>query len=365
LNGLRFFSAFAVIFEHVRGSAAANAHVPVSTSRLRILDFGWLGVDMFFVLSGFLIVTLILRERRQTGRISLKNFYARRSLRIFPIYYLLIAAALCFYALISPWLPNGLRYYAWTFPVLATYTQDIIMVPLGVFNPTWSLAIEEQFYLIWPAIEKAVSRTGKWLLFGLFLLANQLVNFGFAKNLISQIYGTESATRLPLYLITFTPVLMGVLLAHVLNSRPTFSVLFAVFGNKFAAMVVVFLLVACIQFFPEDLQGLPRLITHFLMGLLICSLVVFPDNLLRPLLDHSVAAKLGAISYGIYLYHLIVLSIVSAVLARLGLTSPNVLLLTALTTGFTILIAGASYRFIEIPFLMMKVRFARQPAHVL
>src|SRR5271168_3370525 len=110
LNGLRFISAVAVIKEHVL------LHV----GGLKIFSYGWLGVDMFFVLSGFLIVTLLIREKQKSGRVDLKNFYVRRTLRIFPIYYLLIASVFLFYLAISPRFPNGLKFYAWTFPVLVT-----------------------------------------------------------------------------------------------------------------------------------------------------------------------------------------------------------------------------------------------------
>ncbi|MGB2610895.1 MAG: acyltransferase, partial [Isosphaeraceae bacterium] len=88
LNGVRGLCILSVLWHHAPGGLHAL-----------ILERGFLGVDMFFVLSGFLIVTLLLRERDRTGSISLKKFYARRTLRIFPIYYLVLFTLLLFYLL--------------------------------------------------------------------------------------------------------------------------------------------------------------------------------------------------------------------------------------------------------------------------
>ena len=181
------------------------------------LEFGGLGVDLFFVISGFLIVTLLIRERERRGTMSLRKFYARRTLRIFPIYYLMIFAVFFFYLAISPWRQNSLRFYLLAFPVLLTYTQDVIAVPLGSFFHCWSLAMEEQFYLLWPTIEKFIIPPVRWVILGAMLLLNQGVNFGLFDGLLTQIYGTSP--KMQVYTATFTPILLGVLLAYLLHGR--------------------------------------------------------------------------------------------------------------------------------------------------
>jgi peptidoglycan/LPS O-acetylase OafA/YrhL len=105
----------------------------------------------------------MMRERDRTGNIKIAAFYARRTLRIFPIYYGLVLTVLLFYFAISPWRPNGWQYYSGAALVLLTYTQDIIPTNIGLFFHTWSLAMEEQFYLFWPTIEGFVSPLKRWL----------------------------------------------------------------------------------------------------------------------------------------------------------------------------------------------------------
>ena len=118
------------------------------------MRWGWTAVDLFFVISGYLITTILLRGRSTPG--ALANFYARRSLRIWPIYYLALAAFLVANALIGhPYPTDGLPYYL-------TYTQNVPRYWGGVVPPfckafahCWSLSVEEQFYLIWPALSSS------------------------------------------------------------------------------------------------------------------------------------------------------------------------------------------------------------------
>ena len=131
--------------------------------------FGWTGVDLFFVLSGYLITTIILDHQGQRG--FLRNFYARRGLRIWPIYYIALFAVVA----TAPLVPrdrrpplNGLGYYV-------TYLQNITLYQLRpppefhiAFDHTWTLALEEQFYLIWPALI-ALASLALWDRWGLRL----------------------------------------------------------------------------------------------------------------------------------------------------------------------------------------------------
>jgi peptidoglycan/LPS O-acetylase OafA/YrhL len=112
LDGIRAICALAVLIENSQGAVGVF-----------FLRFGALGVDMFFVISGFLIVTLLLRERDKIGAVNLKGFYARRVLRIFPIYYLLIGLYLLCYLIVSPWKPRGLASYLPASWVLAQLRQ--------------------------------------------------------------------------------------------------------------------------------------------------------------------------------------------------------------------------------------------------
>jgi len=136
LDGLRFFSITAVVWYHSVGYLPG---VPFS-------GFGFLGVDLFFVISGFLIVTLLLRESEKHGTISLKAFYIRRTLRIFPLYYGFILFLACFYFFLNRDSEVGKAFLS-ELSIYLFYLGNFFPVSLAI---VWSLATEEQFYLLWP-----------------------------------------------------------------------------------------------------------------------------------------------------------------------------------------------------------------------
>src|SRR6266576_5661642 len=137
LDGLRGVSILAVMFVHGRLFAVGQG--------------GFLGVDIFFVLSGFLITSLLLEEWTQNGRVSFRNFYIRRGLRLLPPLLLLIALCLIQVAVFPP--PEGIAHGVKSVLVALCYLTN--WMPNAVYPPlvhTWSLAIEEQFYIVWPVL---------------------------------------------------------------------------------------------------------------------------------------------------------------------------------------------------------------------
>lgn len=142
LNGLRGLSILLVLYGHVERTDGFP--LPLSTSLWG--DLGYLGVKVFFVISGFLITGLLLDEHAQHGRISLRRFYARRTLRIFPAFYsfIVVAALLSMYNVITlPWQD---------LIIAATYIKNLTYGQSWYVEHTWSLAVEEQFYLLWPML---------------------------------------------------------------------------------------------------------------------------------------------------------------------------------------------------------------------
>lgn len=347
LNGVRCICCLAVIKEHVKWEVPGP----------RLLGAGWLGVDLFFVISGFLIVTLLLRERDRRGSVSLRNFYARRSLRIFPIYYLLILAVFSAYLAAAAWHPNGLRYYLPALPILLTYTLDVIPVAAGSFFHCWSLAAEEQFYLLWPAVERFAGRGMRWAVLAALLLLNQAVNFGLFDGLIVRVYGGPGALQLQIYMITFTPILLGVLLAYLLHGRATFGALYRLVGHRWSPFVFLAGLVAVCDLAPHLAEGWARLAIHVLFMLMLASLVVREDHFARPILTLGPIARIGAISYGMYLYHVWIINFLGLAWrhARLGPVPDAVMFLLA--TALTVAAAEVSFRLIEQPLLGLKGRF--------
>lgn len=339
INGLRAICALVVVKEHVLW------RLPLP----QLFEWGYLGVDMFFVISGFLIVTLLLRERAAHRRIDLRAFYLRRTLRIFPIYYLVIFliafVALATYGHSS----KSWELYKWSIPVFLIYGQDLIPISLGWMFHTWSLAMEEQFYLVWPAVEKYLK--ANWIVPLLVVLIglNQACNFGLFGDAIQAVYGAGDARNRPVFLITFTPILLGVLAAHGMHHPATGLWLTAALRARGTPLVLLLLMVAVCEMVPQ-LQGFPRFLIHLLFCALLLSLVVAPRHVLSPLLDSRPLAALGRISYGIYLYHVFVLAAVEKVLeSRQWHLAPFAMFL--IVGGVSIGLAAVSFRFLERPIM--------------
>lgn len=147
LDGLRAISIVMVVLGHMTGTAG----LPV-----RWLPFAWggLGVTVFFVISGYLITSLLLKEQERTGSISLRMFYFRRTLRIFPAMYVLVAIVVILGAtgvLAGPGEAERVQLREADVVAAATYTMNFRVEHSWWLAHTWSLAVEEQFYLLWPA----------------------------------------------------------------------------------------------------------------------------------------------------------------------------------------------------------------------
>jgi peptidoglycan/LPS O-acetylase OafA/YrhL len=348
LDGVRCFCTLAVLWHH--------SNYPTFP---QILTRGFLGVDMFFVLSGFLIATLLLREQSTVGKISLRKFYARRALRIFPIYYGILLFLTLFYFLFKPQSDTAIVFFS-TLPFYLTFTSNWSIVQATGLGVNWSLAMEEQFYLVWPAIEKMLRKRIVYVVLGGLLLINQLMNFGVLDGLFISLYRSPEAIHL--LDTTFTPICLGVGLAHLLHRSRSFTVAFRGLGHRYTPIVLLVGLLGVMQLSPDDISGGPRLLIHLLMTLWLGSLVVREDHVLQPLLQAPPIARIGKISYGMYLYHLWAFAIATGIVRFLqdqgGLSVPLPLFVTG--TLVTLLIAELSYRFYETPFLRWKANFGGQ-----
>jgi peptidoglycan/LPS O-acetylase OafA/YrhL len=342
LDGLRALSIIAVVWHH-------TYEVPTgwpATQR------GFLGVDLFFVISGFLIVTLLLRERARRGEISLKNFYVRRLLRIAPVYYgLLLGLAAGFLTVMrhSPMRDGFFSDLPWALVYLSNWVGLTTFLEI-----TWSLSAEEQFYLLWPPIERFGRRLAIPIL-AVLLLVSQVIHFRLAEG-VMQSLGFAPHEPEMLRQTGFTPIMLGVLLAHALHQPRAYAILRPLLAPR-AVSVVALLMVVTIASVPvADITGLPRLAIHLAMTILVGSAVVREDHLLMPLLRLRPLVSVGVLSYGMYLFHMLGRHVVASVLARLGTSSPSLLFIGTLTV--TIAVAAASYALYERRFLALKERFS-------
>lgn len=312
---------------------------------------GYLGVDMFFVLSGFLIVTLLLRERDTTQTISLPKFYARRAFRIFPIYYAVMLFMVLVLTFVKPDAKMAAPFFS-ELPYYLTYTANWIKATTFL-SVVWSLAAEEQFYFIWPPIEKYF----KPFVIPILIVAiaiNQLINFQLLNRFIWDMFEVRWID-LPILQATFTPILLGVLLAHILHSQSGFARAWKVLGHKWMPIVFVAAVFLISNRNVWDISGWPRLTIQLSMFLLLGSCVIRDDNILRPVLTLTWVKRIGAISYGMYLFHMFARHGAEFLLVRSPVRFPGDLFILCLL--FTYVISDLSFRYYEQPFLRIKKRF--------
>jgi peptidoglycan/LPS O-acetylase OafA/YrhL len=333
LDGLRCFSILAVIWHH-------SPHPRDVTPLTR----GFLGVDLFFVLSGFLITTLLLRERERTGTVSLRGFYARRALRIFPLYYAVLVALVVVVVTLGSGSTTA-RQFLPVVPWYLTYTSNWGPYE-SLFAHAWSLATEEQFYLLWPPVLWVLGFVPAAVLLGVFLLANQLLDAGAFGP------GTLDFAR---RMAPFSAIALGVALGMALHRPRGFALVWSLLGRRFAALVPLAALLA-LTFVPGDIGGLPRLAIHASMTALVAAVVVREDHGLRGPLRVPLIVHMGVVSYGMYLLHQPCLVLTGKLLQRAGVDSLPVFFL--LGTMFTVLAATASFRWFESFFLRQKRKLA-------
>ncbi|TWD82407.1 peptidoglycan/LPS O-acetylase OafA/YrhL [Kribbella amoyensis] len=316
LDGLRAVSVLAVIWQHTAGFNDGRG-LPAR---------GYLGVDCFFVISGFLITTLLLRERAATGRISLRDFYLRRALRIFPIYYAVLAVYAVLVLAMTRHTRSG-QEFLHNLPAFATYTSNWF-VGRGdsvTFYFAWSLATEEQFYLFWPPLLILLlgwvfgrGRWASWAHLPLISLAGLL-----ALDIAAHLNGWTVLASLA------APILLGAAAAVILHHPIGYRRSAEVFGAPWTAPVLAAVTLAAIQ------VELPDAFVFLLLAYLLVACVVREDTGLHRLLTWRPLVVLGTISYGVYLMHMLAANLVRPVLGhRFGVD------VFAVTVP---LVAGAAY----------------------
>lgn len=351
LDALRFFAFFAVfVFHTVRYSVdhLVQHGVPqwAAQSGLALITAGMYGVDLFFVLSAYLITELLLREKDARGALNVRAFYMRRLLRIWPLYYFFIALVV-----LIPFLnPNhtfGLRYTLAFLILMSNWSLIVWGRPYSVAGPLWSVAVEEQFYLFWPPLVARLSR--RQILFAAVTMIG-VANFARAVAVATRV------SRENWWLNTFAhldSIAAGILLAVLLGGR-RFSLKYGSRMMLISAALSCLIARAHFEVFTGRLPVVGTLIGDPAVALACASLLLgFIYLPLRSL----VLQYLGKISYGLYVYHVTALWIFDKLLFK-GQTGPaHAFMRFGCALGLTIAISAMSYRLLEKPFLNLKRRF--------
>lgn len=323
LDGLRAFGVLAVVWHHT-------------------VARGWGGVSLFFSLSGFLIATRLIRARR-LGRLSVRDFYGRTARRILPLYFAVLALYFVMVLALERDQVARAQFFE-NLPAFATFTANWFVDldhPRVIFYFVWSLSAQVQFYLLWPWIERGCrgAVAAGWAL--ALLVVSQAIAVG---------AGDVAREHLWLRVLSGMPagIMVGVLLAHALHAPRTFAVARRICGARGSGVVAVGVVLA-VGWFPEWGGAWHDLLAAGSYALLIATCVLREDHDWARVLSGSVIARVGAVSYGIYLLHMLAVNVV-----RRGEAWGNVqsvYLEFALGAALAIGLALASHRFWERRFL--------------
>lgn len=352
LDGLRCLSILGVIWQHTGGQFGGPW-----TNRLP--GRGYMGVELFFVISGFLITTLLLREKDSYGEVSLKNFYARRTLRIFPLYFTVLALYVVIiyfterHSEAAQQFFHNLRFFAtYTSNIFVDLKRDQDGNARTIFIFAWSLATEEQFYLAWPsAVRFSKGLRPLWIV-GAVIAIDQVMRFHLADSWIA---GDSRTYRV--CTSVSTAICLGVLTAYLLNQRASFEKAWRILGNRWASVAALVLLLGVLAIPNTDGVAWWRLTAQISMALLVVSCVIREDHWLAPLFTNRLAQSIGAVSYGIYMLHMLAIHTSDRVLARFHLHDSLCRFAVGGLAAYGV--ALLSYNWYESYFLRLKSRWSR------
>ena len=391
LNGLRFFAALAVIITHIEllklflgyegiwinheWLSHQVALIPVLKGEIHWLspfvsNSGAIGVVFFFVLSGFLITYLLFVENEVQKQISIKAFYIRRILRIWPLYYWLVILGFVILPLFPlfdvPDQAVNLTKYYW--PNLLFFIFFVPNVAFSMFTHAvpnvgqlWSIGVEEQFYLIWPwIVRKSKSFIRTMISFTLALLLIKAAFLIYAQG--NDAEWVRSVKKF-LAMSKLESMSIGGIGAWILYSKKQHLLNFIY--NPIVLLLAILGIPTLIYITPLSLQNVVYLAYS------VCSVIIilnFSGNAkLKGVFENSVLDFLGKISFGIYMYHMLVVALVlnlsrdyfglgyipEGALRREVTLGENLLIYT-LVIGITILLASLSYLYFEKRFIKMK-----------
>lgn len=345
LDGLRAFAVFLVLLSHGLNTAGGPAILKA------FAGFGGLGVQLFFILSGYLITGILLHAKNEQN--YFKNFYARRGLRIWPLYYAILAIAFLTMPFARAYSDHPNVHVS--FAVYVFYLQNIVYgharVP-AILGPTWSLAVEEQFYLVWPLLVRFVSK--------------------------------RALIRVCIFLILAVPVFRMFSLVDTWNTlcqldALAIGALFAcyrdslLYWKRFAGALLILLPAGVtMQLISGDgvLSALGIAKTILVYGSAALLLRTLDDSSwFAAVFRNRFLCYVGKVSYGVYLFNSTLFAALFALLkhsSKYRLFAAQHAVLAEIIQFFAgcalvIAVAGFSYRYFEKPFLNMKRFFIGSP----
>jgi peptidoglycan/LPS O-acetylase OafA/YrhL len=343
INGLRFIAIFLVLLEHFAPFIG------------RPIFAGFYGVDLFFVISGFLVTLVLLKTKEQKFRKNYFHFIGRRTLRIFPIYYLTILILWIINAPYIHYFLTSLLTYSFNYSIASTHLQ----MPM---SPFWSLCVEEQFYLFWPFIVLSLKNKPRILL----LITGIIIIIGYTQQVYSFIPSLTEYNYFSI-LTRMASLGLGALGAILLKEDLLPGKLLENKRVEYIALVLFPFVLAAIPYrFSMPVFGIFSL--YFVLK---CTTDGFSLNFINTFLTNKKVMNLGIISYGIYVFHMPInyyftkylfdpvwLNINYSSLGKFSkLEWHSWIIKFPLYSFLSIAVATLSFNYIETPILKLKERF--------
>lgn len=341
LDGLRGISILAVM--------AFNGH-------LLWLRGGFVGVDIFFVLSGFLITALLVQDFRRTSSIGLKNFYFRRALRLLPALFALMLFCIAYALFLQPEDKASvtLKGVLYTLFYVANWVQIPPYPPaIGALSHAWSLSVEEQFYIIFPllllVLLKLKSKPVVLVILCSLVTISMLLNIWFwhaETPFLRMYFGSDTRAN---------ELLIGCIAALVLSwgtFQPSNRLKWTFHSASLISLVGILISFFMARHFGAFVYNGGFTLISIGTAVLILDLVLFPSNLSR-CFEYAPLVWIGKISYGLYLWHFPIFEATRKLFE--GKMSPVFYEITGVVV--TLLVATVSYYFLEQPFLKLRRRY--------
>lgn len=360
LNELRAIAAFGVLVHHIELFKNRDQLASLFDYGIVKHFIGALGkncVYLFFVLSGFLITYLLLKEKEKNHQVQIKKFYLRRIYRIWPLYYLIIFISFVIIPLINQQIPvysSVNNYYSEIINDLANYSLTPLLLfllflpnfvlPLGYrvagASQTWSIGVEEQFYLIWPHIVSKFNYRSLLYIFSaitIVLAGLKLLPIPVVQKFLNV---------LPFEFMAVGAIGAVIYLYH--------SEIISKYLNNTYAQVLSIVLILVLLFF----KIFPQVIQNLGIGILFLILIIqATDNTNRYVIRNKLLDRFGIISYGIYMYHPFVMFLVFPVVNKFFSGSNIIIYNIALYISIpliTVTLSHISYQYFEKYFVNLK-----------
>ena len=364
LNALRFFAAYLVVIHH-----AEQIRMKYGLFNLKeysLFNNGGIAVTFFFVLSGFLISYLLFKESDITNNISVKKFYFRRMLRIWPLYFLIVIIGIIF-------LPYILDFIGYSYSLPYSFNDVILYYILfspfmvnifyghHLIEPLWSIGVEELYYIVWAPLFKFLRNYILPIIILIIFVRSLLMYASFLGYF-------DPVIRRLIKMLRFEAMAIGGLGAYLIYNYSSILTHF-LFSRLSQFLLIIFVLLRIFAFkllvaqsvvfnFLFTTPVISQLVIMIIFAWLIINISLNPKSIVR--LDNKILNFLGNISYGIYMYHMLVIFGIVVFFKQYLLimnSFPSSIIFYLLITTLVIIVSYLSKRFFEDYFLSFKKSF--------